>query len=129
MEKVTVLPSGTDLNTVIESGIYRLNGSGETFTNGIGPDCGWGIMVVGSYIDTTFQELYTLANRSFTRMRASAVNWSSWARLATATKPQVYDLPLAAGWSVYPDHSAEYYKTQEGFVYVTANYRNTSRRF
>ncbi|WNX85798.1 pyocin knob domain-containing protein [Agathobaculum sp. NTUH-O15-33] len=118
VEKVTVLPSGTDLNTVIESGIYRLNGNGETFTNGIGSDCGWGIMVVGSYIDTTFQELYTLANRSFTRMRASDVNWSSWARLATATPPQEYALPLAAGIVNIPDYTSTYSKDQFGRVMI-----------
>ncbi|WNX84041.1 hypothetical protein RWV98_15875 [Agathobaculum sp. NTUH-O15-33] len=66
---------------------------------------------------------YPAENAGLTLKRTSyyATGYTQWVLQATAIKPAVYDLPLAAGWSVYPDHSAEYYKTQEGFVYVTAN--------
>ena len=38
-----------------------------------------------------------------------------WVKIATATPPAVYDLPLAAGWSAI---SAKYYRTQDGMITV-----------
>ena len=43
--------------------------------------------------------------------------WTDWIPYATATPPQVYDLPLAGGYSLGAD-GAGYSKTQEGIVSV-----------
>ena len=48
-------------------------------------------------------------------------NWTGWVKQATATPLQEIDLPLAAGWSAYPEHTANFVKTQEGLVVVTAD--------
>ena len=45
--------------------------------------------------------------------------WRKWEPIATATPPQEYDLPLAAGWSARPGSLCTYYKTQEGIVDIT----------
>lgn len=41
-------------------------------------------------------------------------DWTGWVKIATATPPQVYDLPLAAGFTAYVP--CQYWKTQEGEV-------------
>ena len=41
-----------------------------------------------------------------------------WAEIATATKPQEFDLPILDGW--YTNDRAQYRKTQEGLVVVNA---------
>ena len=49
--------------------------------------------------------------------------------IATATKPAVYDLPLAAGCQRALPEPCEYRKSQEGRVYVTAWIVRTSGDF
>ena len=44
----------------------------------------------------------------------NGINWSKWARIATATPPQEFDLPLADGWTGL----AKYYKTQENICFI-----------
>ncbi|WNX84039.1 hypothetical protein RWV98_15865 [Agathobaculum sp. NTUH-O15-33] len=52
--------------------------------------------------------------------------WKGWKPLATATPPAVYDLPLAAGWSVADQWSAsEYRKNQFKEVFVEFTLRST----
>ncbi|WNX85805.1 pyocin knob domain-containing protein [Agathobaculum sp. NTUH-O15-33] len=46
--------------------------------------------------------------------------WSDWVPISTATKPAVYDLPLAAGVSQHELNQCNYYKTQ--FDEVTASF-------
>ena len=77
-------------------------------------------MVVGSYADTTFQELHTTFNVTFVRMRVSGVVWSKWERQATATPPAVYDLPLSAGYIAVDDEPTAYRKTQNERCHVYA---------
>ena len=49
--------------------------------------------------------------------------WRGWVKTATAIKPAVYDLPLAAGWF----GGAIYYKTQENLCIVTFNSNKVSQ--
>lgn len=42
--------------------------------------------------------------------------WTDWGALATATPPQVFDLPLSDGWTEH--RASEYFKTQENIVTV-----------
>ena len=49
-----------------------------------------------------------------------------WAKLATATPPQVFDLPLADGFA--DNGGACYCKTQEGIVYVNAVLKSDTTR-
>lgn len=39
-----------------------------------------------------------------------------WVEIATATTPQIFDVPLAAGWTKH--RASEYFKTQENIVTV-----------
>ena len=49
----------------------------------------------------------------------SSSKWSGWSKIATATSPQEYSLPLAEGFSV--DVSATYCKTQDGIVILSGS--------
>lgn len=119
IRKYVEIQSGTDLNAVVESGIYRLNGNSSGFTNGPpSNDHGWGIMFVGGYSDdTAFQMLHILGGDIWKRMLQSGVLWSEWIKLSDATPPQEFDLPLAESY----DGHGEYLKTQENIVIVDVN--------
>lgn len=48
-------------------------------------------------------------------VRSGYPNWGNgWRQLTTATPPQVFDLPLAEGWTGL----AKYYKTQENICFI-----------
>ena len=52
-------------------------------------------------------------------------NWVDWTRIATATPPQEYDLPLAEGWNPYQSSAGSqwactYSKDQFGIVHLCA---------
>ena len=50
-------------------------------------------------------------------VRSGYPNWGNgWRQLATATPPQVFDLPLSDGWTEH--RASEYFKTQENIVTV-----------
>ena len=46
--------------------------------------------------------------------------WNGWISIATATKPQEFNLPLADGWlSIDARYEAVYWKTQESIVNIS----------
>ncbi|WNX85799.1 hypothetical protein RWV98_05890 [Agathobaculum sp. NTUH-O15-33] len=59
---------------------------------------------------------YSFHRELYVRWKHDSV-WSDWVKIATATKPAVYDLPLAAGYSG-SGYRCEYYKTQDGIVHL-----------
>ena len=84
IDKITTLSPPTDLNSVLESGNYRLNGDSSGFTNGPSSGAGWGLMsVVGYSSNTVAQILYQLGNNVWTRVFQDGTTWSAWAKLAT----------------------------------------------
>lgn len=119
IRKYVEIQSGTDLNAVVESGIYRLNGNSSGFTNGPpSNNHGWGIMFVGGYLDdTVFQMLHILGGDIWKRMLQGGVLWSEWIKLSDATPPQKRSLPLEDGWVRV--NAAEYWIMQECIVIVT----------
>lgn len=66
------------------------------------------------------KQTFTDNNQGITYTRVmsdvAAGHWSDWKTLATATPPQVFDLPLAEGWTEH--RASEYFKTQENIVTV-----------
>lgn len=52
--------------------------------------------------------------------------WSGWIRIATATPPEEYDLPLAAGWQKEGWSECKYSKTQDGIVHINFATKNTA---
>ena len=57
-----------------------------------------------------------VANSGLCWRKASGTVWGSWESAATATPPQVFDLPLSYGWTEH--RASEYFKTQENIVTV-----------
>lgn len=118
IRKYVEIPSGTDLNSVVESGIYRLNGISSGFTNGPpSNNHGWGLMFVGGYqSDTVFQMMHVLGGDVWKRMLQSGSFWSEWTKLSDTTPPQEYNLPLAEGISTYG--KSTYWKTYNGICFI-----------
>ena len=56
----------------------------------------------------------------------NGINWSKWARIATATPPQEFDLPLAEEMQPLPDYgSNKYWKNQFNEVTLTISVTKT----
>lgn len=78
-------------------------------------DEGWSVQVaVGA-----------VANSGLCWRKASGTVWGSWESAATATPPQEFDLPLAAGWSNYGVAVSRYRKNQFREVSVAIDITNT----
>lgn len=69
------------------------------------------------------------SREEYTNRMSYEGTWTGWVKTATATKPTVYDLPLAAGCQRALPEPCEYRKSQEGRVYVTAWIIRTSGNF
>lgn len=50
------------------------------------------------------------------RLTIGEDQWGAWKQISTATPPQVFDLPLAEGWTAH--RASKYFKTQENVVTV-----------
>ena len=101
IDKITILSPPTDLNSVLESGNYRLNGDSSGFTNGPSSGAGWGLMsVVGYSSDTVAQILYQLGNNVWTRVFQGGTTWSAWTKLANLAGNGI--LPVEQGGTGVP---------------------------
>ena len=101
IDKITILSPPTDLNSVLESGNYRLNGDSSDFTNGPSSGAGWGLMsVVGYSSDTVAQILYQLGNNVWTRVFQGGTTWSAWTKLANLAGNGI--LPVEQGGTGVP---------------------------
>ena len=71
---------------------------------------GWGVCL--SFLYENVRNLLLLDNRGGVWVQSyDGLSWNEWRRLATATPPQEYDLPLADG-IVARDSGCKYSKTQ-----------------
>ena len=108
--------SGVDLNEITTDGHYRLSGgcTNVPITGG-----GWEqwtqlLVITGAYSDNTTQIMPIYWDGTiWVRTIKAPGTWTEWSRLATATKPQEFDLPLAEGVSAV---SSAYWKDQFGVV-------------
>lgn len=101
IDKITILSPPTDLNSVLESGNYRLNGDSSGFTNGPSSGAGWGLMsVVGYSSNTVAQILYQLGNNVWTRTFQDGTTWSAWTKLANLAGNGI--LPVEQGGTGVP---------------------------
>ena len=108
-----------DLNTLVTPGMYRLH---SVTNKPMLADFG-NCLVMGKDGDDTRTQLLggftsTLSGILFFRegqLLKSVWTWGKWVRIATATPPQEFDLPIADGYdgTSYPQ---KYCKTQEGII-------------
>ena len=73
---------------------------------------GWGMCLSFQY--DYVRTLLLMDHRGVWVQHYDGSKWNDWRQIATATPPQVYDLPLAEGWSGI----AKYYKSQENICVV-----------
>lgn len=118
------IPAGTDLNAVTTPGMYYYDG--ETLPNtpdGI-PAFSLLVETIGSYGARGRKQTYTPWHQNVTYTRIfsgdTAVPWSQWVQLVTATSPRVYDLPVAEGLGGW-GYGSKYFKTQENVVTLNVN--------
>lgn len=96
IDKITALSPPTDLNSVLESGNYRLGGDSPGFTNGPSSGAGWGLMsVVGYSNDTVAQILYQLGNNVWFRMLQDGRTWYEWSKIPSLESNGF--LPVSSG--------------------------------
>ena len=110
---VTILDRIRELE---ENGIYR--GTFQAIASADTPEdsTGWGFNISFFHGEKTV----VFAVKSYFPLywfrQIDSNGWiGDWIPIATATKPAVYDLPLAAGWSAI---SAKYCRTQDGMITV-----------
>lgn len=111
--------SGVDLNEITTDGHYRLSGgcTNVPITGG-----GWEqwtqlLVITGAYSDNTTQIMPIYWDGTiWVRTIKAPGTWTEWSRLATATKPQEFDLPLAEGVTAL--QPCTYWKNQFGDVTI-----------
>lgn len=111
MNNIVPIQEEDDLNTIFESGFYRLGGATKNVPDG----CEWGNLIVSGDNDTVLQIVSDHGNNKFLkRTYQDASIWTDWVPIATATQPHEYDLSLTEGVT----GSAKYFKTQDGIVHI-----------
>ena len=116
----TALPNDSDLNTVTTPGLYYADlvvvankaDSANAFSLFVESTGAWG--------NQGRKQTYTAYDTGETYIRVITGNvgdvWTDWEKIATATPPQEYDLPLVEGVESYG--ISKYCKTQENIVIV-----------
>ena len=116
----TALPNDSDLNTVTTPGLYYADGvvvankadSANAFSLFVESTGAWG--------NQGRKQTYTAYDTGETYIRVITGNvgdvWTDWEKIATATPPQEYNLPLAEG--ITTTQRCVYYKDQFDEVIV-----------
>lgn len=113
------IPADADLNTLRTPGFFWCDGS----TNANRPDDSGSFCLLiektGSWAGNGVKQTYTNYDSGiiYTRVSPTKDVWNPWKPLATATKPQEFDLPLASGFTALSG-GTKYCKTQENIVIV-----------
>ena len=127
--KVTITGNnmaGLDCNNFISDGRYQCQG--EVLNSPPWhPGSGYGHFFVDVYhhADSWIVQVAHAVDHigSFIR-HCIGGTWQEWEKIATATPPQGYDLPLEIGWDVYG--ICKYWLTQDGMCFVNIGAHATS---
>lgn len=118
-EKTTlgIAETTVNLNDLDTIGSILVYGTSVNFPPVLGTNR-WGLLTVGQNGSKgVTQDLALSVNTGEISERFyrifNGLNWSVWVKIATATPPTEYDLPLASGWSAA---RLKYLKTQDGMV-------------
>lgn len=112
-----------DLNDLKQIGTTAIHGTSKNVPPDVIPG-NWGLLTVSAnskngQVGCT-QHLSIMVTEGYFpqiyERNWNGLNWSKWARIATATPPQEYDLPLADGISTYG--KSTYWKTQDGICFI-----------
>ena len=127
---------GNDLNNWKRLGTFEAIGNNpDPVTTNAPPDTdSWGVVTVLSANNTSTAPAIQLFNplnhiSGGTRplyYRFFRDVWTEWRKLAFATPPQEFSLPLSAGWETQSGGDAKYFKTQEDIVHVSMNVKSNA---
>ena len=127
--KVTITGNnmaGLDCNNFISDGRYQCQGEVLNSPPWY-PGSGYGHFFVDVYhhADSWIVQVAHAVDHigSFIR-HCIGGTWQEWEKIATATPPQGYDLPLEIGWDVYG--ICKYWLTQDGMCFVNIGAHATS---
>ena len=116
-----IAETDADLNDLKQIGTISVHG---TCTN-MPPDTlsdSWGLLTVSANTEdggiACTQRLSIMVVESWEPIlyerNWNSINWSKWARIATATPPQIFNLPLVDGFSNLENVTSAYWKNQFG---------------
>ena len=118
--------AGLDCNNFISDGRYQCQGEVLNSPPWY-PGTGYGHFFVDVYhhADSWIVQVAHAVDHigSFIR-HCIGGTWQEWEKIATATPPQGYDLPLEIGWDVYG--ICKYWLTQDGMCFVNIGAHATS---
>lgn len=122
-----------DLNDLKQIGTTAIHGTSKNVPPDVSPE-NWGLLTVSAnskngQVGCT-QHLSIMVTEGYFpqiyERNWNGLNWSKWARIATATPPQVFDLPLAEEMQPLPDYgSNKYWKNQFNEVTLTISVTKT----
>lgn len=114
VDKACGLPSGTDLNDVVDPNEYVCEFD-DSYLNFPVVTNAYSLSVhkITSYALYQIFRPFHVDTIYFRRKYSGG--WHDWLQIATSTPPTEYDLPLASGWS----GTLKYFKTQENVCIVT----------
>lgn len=122
-----------DLNDLKQIGTTAIHGTSKNVPPDVIPG-NWGLLTVSAnskngQVGCT-QHLSIMVTEGYFpqiyERNWNGLNWSKWARIATATPPQVFDLPLAEEMQPLPDYgSNKYWKNQFNEVGITISVTKT----
>lgn len=131
-EKTTlgIAETTVNLNDLATIGSILVYGTSVNFPPVLGTNR-WGLLTVGQNGSKgVTQDLALSVNTGEISERFyrifNGLNWSVWVKIATATPPTEYDLPLAAGYVGMDGWKCCYSKAQDGTVLVHVAIRHTS---
>lgn len=116
-----IAESDADLNDLKQIGTTAIHGTSKNVPPDVRPES-WGLLTVNAnskygQVGCT-QHLSIMVSEGYIpqayERNWNGLNWSNWARIATATSPQEFDIPLAEGLSAV--NPCTYRKNQFGEV-------------
>lgn len=126
------IPANADLNNYTTPGMYycAVDATVETVQN-CPTTHAFSLFVEIGAASEVVQTLKTWHDgngyRTTVYVRSKYPEWGAgWQKLATATPPQEFSLPLSAGWETQSGGDAKYFKTQEDIVHVSMNVKSNA---
>ncbi len=121
--KAKKLANGYDIKTLTEPGLYMVISP----TNAPSDVDSWHAIEVNYSEENYYLKAYVFGTqREYSCRRRYNEDWSEWTLTATATPPQVFDLPLAEEMQPLPNYgSNKYWKNQLNEVTLTISVTKT----
>lgn len=126
------IPGGADLDNYIDPGMYYCAGGGSATKNAPVSADSYCLFVEKTFAwGTGIKQTFTHYSDGITYQRVCYFDTTGkqkgpWQKLATATPPQEYDLPLAEGITNIVGTESKYWRSQDSTVHVEISVQSAS---